>query len=78
MSGLYPYSYQSQKDLVFQGRAARRVQVKGVVDGVPSIVDLLIFKRNNCIYILNYVGLEQYHGADEKQFEGFLERFQAP
>lgn len=78
LSGLYPYSYTSQADTTFDGRAARQVQVKGIVDGVPSLVDLLIFKRNNCLYILSYVGLEKDHHRDRKAFEDFTSGFHAP
>lgn len=78
LSGLYPYTYESQKDIMFENRAARRVSVKGVVDGVPSLVDLLIFKRNNCLYILSYVGLEQHHQEDLKVFDRFTQGFHAP
>ena len=78
LSGIYPYTYQSQKDLSFEGRAARRIQVIGQVDGVESTVDLLIFKRNSCIYILSYVGLAQVHSENEKQFGDFTEGFHAP
>jgi hypothetical protein len=78
LSGLYPYSYVTQADTTYEGRAARRVQVKGIVDGVPSLVDLLIFKRNNCLYILSYVGLEQHHQRNQKAFEDFISGFHAP
>lgn len=78
LSGLYPYSYQSQKDLQFEGRAARRIQVEGQVDGVKSTVELLIFKRNSCIYILSYVGLAQHHSENQQQFEDFIQGFHAP
>lgn len=78
LSGLFPYTYQSQSDQKFEGRAARRVQVTGHVDGVPSVVDLLIFKKNSCIFILSYVGTEQYHAADMQRFDKFISRFHAP
>ena len=78
LSGLYPYTYIAQDDITYESRAARRVQVKGIVDGVPSLVDLLVFKRNNCIYILSYVGLEQQHKRDQKSFEDFISGFHAP
>jgi hypothetical protein len=78
LSGLYPYTYISQEDTTYEGRAARRALVKGVVDGVPSLVDLLIFKRNNCLYILSYVGLEQHHHQQQKAFEDFIAGFHAP
>lgn len=78
LSGLYPYTYTTQRDIYYEGRAGRRIQVQGTVDGVPSLVDLLIFKRNNCIYILTYVGLEQHHPSDQIRYEEFIERFHAP
>jgi len=78
LSGLNPYSYESQTELTFDGRGARKSRVKGTVDGVASVVDLLVFKRNNCIYILSYVGLQQKHSEDQQRFDTFMERFHAP
>jgi hypothetical protein len=78
LSGLYPYSYESQTQMTFDGRAARKSRIKGTVDGVASIVDLMVYKKNNCIYILSYVGLQQKHAEDQKRFDTFVERFHAP
>jgi hypothetical protein len=78
LSGLYPYTYWSQKEITYQWRGARRVQVKGQVDGVATLVDLLVFKRNNCIYVISYSGIEPAHTEDFSQFETFLQRFRAP
>ena len=78
LTGLNPYTYVAQKETKFEGRAARRSTVKGQVDGIPSIVDLLIFKRNNCIYILSYAGLEQHHETNKKSFDEFISRFKTP
>lgn len=78
LAGLYPYTTVSSEDLWFDGRGARRSKVRGTVDGVPSMVDLLVYKRNNCIYILTYVGLEKHFSSDQAKFDQFMERFHAP
>jgi hypothetical protein len=78
LSGLYPYAYVSQNDLSFDGRGARRSQVKGTVDGVATLVDLLVYKKNSCIYIISYAGLKNSHAEDQERFEAFLQRFHAP
>lgn len=78
LSGLHSLQYLSQKKFSYNHRRARRVKVKGSVDGVPSMVDMIVFKKNGCIYILSYVGVEKHFSGGQDQFDEFVARFQAP
>ena len=78
LSGLADLHYESQTDLTFQSRGARRSVATGKVDGVPTRIDMLVFKRNQCIYILNYVGVQSVFDQNTREFENFLRGFRAP
>jgi len=78
MNGLSDLKYEKREAPMIQGREGRRVLASGKVDGVPSQIDLVAFKRDNCIYILSYVGVQSAFAADHAQFDHFLERFHAP
>ncbi len=62
----------------YNGREALRSEASGKVDGVVTRLDLMIFKKNNCLYIITYVALPDSYDADRKHFENFLEGFKAP
>ena len=62
----------------YQAREALRTVVVGRVDGVSSTVDLLIFKRNGCTYVLNLVALPQSYAPDLPPFDRFIREFKAP
>lgn len=63
---------------MIQGREGQRVHAAGKVDGVPTEIDLMAFKRNHCIYILSYVGVKKSFGEDRAAFTQFIEGFRAP
>ena len=62
----------------FNGREALHSETTGLVDGVKSRVEVVVFKRNNCIYSLSYVGVDRAFAADRARFQDFLDGFQAP
>ncbi|MGE0526385.1 MAG: hypothetical protein AB7G93_20510 [Bdellovibrionales bacterium] len=78
LAGLSDLKYESSKTESILGREGRRVHALGKVDGVPTGVDLLVFKRNNCIYVLSYVGVQSAFAKDQEEFNRFIEGFQAP
>ena len=78
LTGLSDLSILSEKSVNIQGREGRRVHASGKVDGVPTEIDLLAFKRNHCIYLLSYVGVQQYFAVDQQAFERFIREFRAP
>ncbi len=78
LSGLSDLKVNSQESPTVQGREGHRVYASGKVDGVPSEIDLLAFKRNHCIYILTYVGVQRSFSDDRAAFTKFIEGFRAP
>jgi len=78
VAGLNSLNFESKETISVQGREGRRVLASGRVDGVPSLIDLLVFKRNQCIYILTHVGVKSAFSADREAFNQFVQGFQAP
>lgn len=78
LGGLADLKIHSEESVTVQARAGRRVHAAGKVDGVPSEIDLLVFKRNQCIYILTYVGVQKAFPDDRAAFGQFLAGFRAP
>lgn len=76
--GLSDLNVESKETVTVQGREGRRVLASGKVDGVPSLIDLLVFKRNQCIYILTNVGVKTAFHENRGEFTKFLESFKAP
>ena len=66
-----------KKLITYNEREALRTRAIGYVDGVKSQFELVIFKKNNCTYILSYVGTEKHFSQDSQQFEKFLSGFKA-
>ena len=61
-----------------QNREGRRVLASGKVDGVPTQMDLLVFRKDSCIYILSYVGVQSSFSDNHSQFDRFVGGFKAP
>jgi hypothetical protein len=78
LSGLNDLHFDSTESPMVQSREARRVVASGKVDGVPSQIELLVFKRNMCIYILSYVGVKKTFAENRREFQAFLDGFVAP
>jgi hypothetical protein len=62
----------------FNGREALRTEAEGVVDGVKTRTELLIFKKNDCTYTLSYVGVAKRFAEDQARFAQFVQSFGAP
>lgn len=64
--------------LLFNAREALDIEIEGKVEGVPTRVRAMIFKKNGCTYTLTHVGIPSEFEKDRKHFDGFLRSFQAP
>lgn len=78
VAGITDLKYESREEVTMQGREGRRVLATGKVDGVQSAIDLLVFKRNYCIYILTYAGVKNSFPANREDFNKFIQGFRAP
>lgn len=66
------------ENLSFNGREALDSEVEGSLDGVPTRIHSLVFKKNGCLYTLSYIGVSRAFTSDQNQFEQFLRNFRAP
>lgn len=55
---------------------ALRSIISGEVDGKVSLVDLIIFNKEDCIFILTYVGKKDSFLENQKDFEKFYTEFE--
>jgi hypothetical protein len=78
VTGIADLKILSRETQEIQGREGQRLKASGKVDGVKSEVDLLAFKRNECIYILGHVGVQNSLAVDAEKFERFIQDFRAP
>lgn len=68
----------SSEALMFNGREARRSVSTGTVDGVPVQLLLVVFKKNNCNYVLSYGGVAVQFNTETSYFADFISTFKAP
>lgn len=62
----------SRKNIMFNSRAALKSQSFIQLDGVAVFLELFIFKKNNCNYIISYVGTKQNYQKQLQDYENFL------
>jgi len=62
----------------FNKRAAIRSEAMGLIDGIQTKIDLLVFKKNGCTYSLTYVGQPESFALNQPQFEEFIKSFEVP
>jgi hypothetical protein len=77
-AGLTDLTVVQQNQPTFNGREALKIEVQGRVDGVPTQIAALLFKKNGCSYTLSHVGQPKTFAQDQKTFEDFLRSFVAP
>jgi hypothetical protein len=65
----------SRRPLTVAGRGALRTRLDGKIDGVPVGLDLVVLKKDGCVYDLMLVGSPQRVEALAPEFERFVARF---
>jgi len=78
LQGLNEEKITKEQTTTYSGREALRSSLSGTVDGVASALELLIFKKDGCTYILNLVSTPKTLSTDLPHFEAFLQGFKAP
>lgn len=77
LSGVDKLNVEKDETLTYSGRDAQRVLASGTTDGVPVVIDLLIFKKNNCSYDLVFIAGNKHFSREKPVFEDFLKGFTA-
>jgi hypothetical protein len=62
----------------FNSRDALHSQVEGNVDGIATRFELMIFKKNNCTYILTYAAEANAYAIGQRDFSKFVKGFVVP
>lgn len=68
----------NQSTFDYNARVALRALVRGKADGVPMSMDQVLLKKNACVYILTYTGVEKNFASERARFERFIEGFKVP
>ena len=63
---------------LFNKNKALRSQVQGLLEGIPTKMEFLIFRKNKCIYILNYISIESNFLKNHSVFHNFQKEFKVP
>lgn len=78
VSGLSEINKVSTREEFFNDRASRQSIFKTKVDGISSQVNLIVFKKNGCIFVISFTAVEKFYDLDAPQFDKFLNGFRAP
>lgn len=62
----------------FNGRMAIHEAAQGKVDGVDTRLEVLVFKKDHCLYILNFVSSPEAYQKDSATFNKFISGFRVP
>lgn len=68
----------SENESEFNGRDALSTVAEGSVDGVKTRVEMLLFKKNNCLYTLSFVALAKTFNDNHSAYSEFSQSFKAP
>lgn len=66
------------KDFEFNERKAAAYVITGEVDGIPSELKLVTFRKHECIYSITYVARSATFAKHLETFDGFLTKFVVP
>lgn len=75
LQGVYDLNFEKRESIDYNGRAALHTIADGKVDGVETKLEFYVFKKNSCIFILNYVGVKSRFSENEKDFAQFAKGF---
>jgi hypothetical protein len=66
------------ENISYSDRDAIRTLARGKVDGINVKLDLILFKKNSCVFTLSQLGREKGFDKDKTSFEIFLKGFNLP
>lgn len=63
------------KQIEYNQREAKQTTAQGKVDGVMIKIQLLSFKKNNCNFVLSYIGVAKNFDKEINLFDKFKQSF---
>jgi len=76
--GLRDLKVEFSRDMEFQNRRALTHRFTAEVDGVESMIEILILKKNGCIYNFSYIATPKSFKLEYPQFKSFLSGINIP
>ncbi len=73
--GLTGVEKETEKNMQLDGRSALRTLVHGQLDGVPVMVDVVVLKKDSCIFDLTYTANPNDYKTGVPDFENFYKGF---
>lgn len=73
--GVAGKSEQPRERFLLDGREAMRARVSGQLDGVDVALDLVVLRKDECVYDLQLVAGREVFAAREPDFERFMRAF---
>ena len=64
-----------EKTVPLAGREALRTRVSAKLDGVPVVLDLIVLKRNGCIFDFSYAAPPDSYPKGRPDFDAFVAGF---
>ncbi len=64
-----------RQGIVLDGRAALRTELDVFLDGVPLVLDLVVLKKNDCVYDLELIADRRIFAARLDAFNSFVASF---
>jgi hypothetical protein len=74
--GLDQKQEHSRETFTLDGRAAQRTRLSATLDGVPVELDLVVLKKDGCVYDLQLVAGSKAFADREGEFWRFVQGFQ--
>jgi hypothetical protein len=68
----------SKATVLFNGREGLDQEVEGRVEGIPTKIRAMVFKKNGCVFSVSFIGVSRAFDSDRKVFNEFLKGFKAP
>jgi hypothetical protein len=64
-----------EQEFMLDGRGALSRRVEGTLDGVPTVVDLVVTRKNECVFDFYLVAPKGADGAARADFDAFYRAF---
>lgn len=60
------------------GREALQVTAETSIEGIPTKIEYLVFKKNSCSFTLSYVATSKHFNQFQDVFQNFIKSFEVP
>jgi hypothetical protein len=73
--GFTEREFVTEETIPFDGRDARHVVVRARLDGVPTMLELYVMKKDGCVYDIGFVAPPARFSAGQPAFTAFVQGF---